>query len=599
MADTTPPVVTASPETAQFTSATTVTLSATDDSGGAVTIYYTTDGTTPTTSSPVYSAPINISATTTLKYFGKDPTGNVSDVQTQTYTILVADTTPPTVTISPAGGTYTASQIVTFTVDERAVVHYTYDGTDPTTDSPEYSGPIKVSDTMTIKYFGVDFAGNQSAIQSATYTINLPAATAPVFSKVNGYKNTAQQIVVGGNSKGGVISGTNSPTIAAMQKMYCRFLFKGTLPNYVCMVKASGNQQFTNITVNPIVNSDWQEAIGSLTSNNNTAESVGLLIGHDNTGVLDPVTIMVDEAYLSNFDYHDVNEYVEYIPIGKYFITQWKNDYTSKVITFTANDYFKLFSDTNYAPPSPAITNAHDLAADVLTKAGVPTADQYIDASLSNVTVGVFKDNTDARQAIQHIAIAAQCCVYQDRDGNIVIAPFSTIDKQSNYLSYPSTQDRIPNRYTGPSSYPLMSTGSGMRVIAYESMYDPPQIELEQVVTTLIVKVYDSSGNSMPDAVFTNPNITVTNPSGQSFTIDNPLVISVAMAQKIADWYFAETNFSAIYTINWRQNPALECTDVLLIEDPFNVGKQSRIIHQEFDYEGYLTGTTQARGGLI
>jgi Chitobiase/beta-hexosaminidase C-terminal domain len=595
LADTTAPVVTASPETAQLTSGATVTLSATDDSGGAVTIHYTTDGTTPTTASPVYSTPITITATTTLKYFGVDPTGNQSIVQTQTYTVLIQDTTPPTITINPSGGTYTASQIVTLTADENAVIYYTYDGTTPTTSSPVYSGPFKVSDTMTIKYFGVDRAGNESVVQSATYTINLPAPIAPVFSKVNGYLNTAQQISIGGNSKGGVISGYDSPTIAAMQNMYVRFLFKGTLPNYVCLAKASGNQQFTNITVNPITDSDWQEAVGSLVSNNTALETVGLLIGHDNTGVLDPVTILIDEAFLSNFDFHATTEHVEYIPLGKFFITQWKNDYTSKVITFTANDYFKLFSDTNY-PPS-TITNLHDLAADVLTKGGVPTEDQYIDASLSAITVGVFKDNTDCRTAIQNIAIASQTCVYQDRNGNIVIAPFTTIDKASNYLSYPTTQNFLPEPYTGPNTYPEMSTGSGMREIMYESMYDPPQIELEQVITTLIVKVYDTAGNAMPDAVFTNP--TVTGTAGASFTIDNPLIISTAMAQKVANWYFAETNFSAIYTLNWRQNPALECTDVLLIEDPFNVGKQSRIIHQEFDYEGYLTGTTQARGGLI
>ena len=596
MPDTTAPVVNASPAGGSFQGTISVTLSGTDDSLGVVTIHYTTDGTTPTIASPVYSSPINVTTTTTISFFGVDPSNNQSAIQTMIYTIFAPDTTPPIITISPTQGTYTSSQVITLQANENSVIYYTKDGTTPTTSSPVYDGSFTISalGTTTVKYFGVDFAGNASTVQTTIYTLNLPVAIAPVFSKTNGYSDSAQRIVIGGNSKGGITSGNNSPTIAAQQKIYIRFLFKGILPNYVYLTKASGNQKFTNITVNPMLNSDWQEAIGSITTNNVSAETIGSLIAHDNTGVLDSVTIDIDETYLSNFDYYAITEHVEWIPLGRYFITQWKNDNTSKVVTFTGNDYFKIFSDTNYAPS--AITNLHDLAADVLTKAGVPANDQYIDASLSGITVGAFKQNVDSRSAIQQIAIAAQCCVYQDRYGNIVISPFSTIDKVSNYLSYPTTQNLLPMPYSGPSTYPLMSTGSGLRNIKYNDMYNPPAITLEQVVRQVTVKVYDTNGNPMPDAIYTNPN--VTGIGGTSFSIDNALVISVPMATKIANWYFEETNYSAIFNINWRQNPALECTDVVLLQDPFNSGKQSRIIHQEFDYQGYLVGTTDSRGGI-
>ncbi len=81
--DTTPPVITPSVAGGIYTSAQSVTLSANE----TATIYYTLNGTTPTTSSAVYSTPLSISATTTLKYFGKDTAGNSSAVQTQSYTI--------------------------------------------------------------------------------------------------------------------------------------------------------------------------------------------------------------------------------------------------------------------------------------------------------------------------------------------------------------------------------------------------------------------------------------------------------------------------------------------------------------------------------
>lgn len=53
---------------------------------GDSTIYYTTDGTTPTTSSDVYTSPITLVETKTVKAFAVDGLGNASAIQTQTYT---------------------------------------------------------------------------------------------------------------------------------------------------------------------------------------------------------------------------------------------------------------------------------------------------------------------------------------------------------------------------------------------------------------------------------------------------------------------------------------------------------------------------------
>ena len=64
-------------------------------------IYYTTNGTTPTTSSPKYTAPILINVTTVLKYMSVDLTNNKSPIYTQTYII---DKVAPTANATPLGG---------------------------------------------------------------------------------------------------------------------------------------------------------------------------------------------------------------------------------------------------------------------------------------------------------------------------------------------------------------------------------------------------------------------------------------------------------------------------------------------------------------
>ena len=62
-----------------------VSLSATDQNGSGVrATYYTTDGSTPTTSSPAYQTPILLLHTTTVKFFSVDNAGNAEPVRTAT-----------------------------------------------------------------------------------------------------------------------------------------------------------------------------------------------------------------------------------------------------------------------------------------------------------------------------------------------------------------------------------------------------------------------------------------------------------------------------------------------------------------------------------
>ena len=83
-----PPTTTASPAGGTYTTSQTVTLT-TDRSA---TIYYTTDGTIPTTSSPSGPSPLTLpqfTSTTTLKFFAVDASGNRESVKIETYTINI------------------------------------------------------------------------------------------------------------------------------------------------------------------------------------------------------------------------------------------------------------------------------------------------------------------------------------------------------------------------------------------------------------------------------------------------------------------------------------------------------------------------------
>ena len=203
------------------------------------TIYYTIDGSAPTTGSFVYDAGgVDVYDTTTIKAIAVKAGMIDSAVMTETYTIGEVVTpvdgvcgsangvpvaTAPTInlcsagtattpagtgpwtwsctgidggaddscsapllaldqviapTSSPAAGTYTSVQSVTLSSSTSgATIYYTIDGSTPTTSSTVYSSAISIGSTTTLKAIAVKSGMTNSTVMSSAYTISLPTAT--------------------------------------------------------------------------------------------------------------------------------------------------------------------------------------------------------------------------------------------------------------------------------------------------------------------------------------------------------------------------------------------------------------------------------------
>ena len=135
------------------------------------TIYYTTNGTTPTTASSSGTS-VTVNTAMTIKAIAVKTGLTTSSVGSAAYTILGCATP----TFNPPAGAVTAGTVVTISSTTPGVtIRYTTDGSTPTASSTAGTS-VTVSAGMTIKAIAIKTGYTTSAVGSATYTITTKIA---------------------------------------------------------------------------------------------------------------------------------------------------------------------------------------------------------------------------------------------------------------------------------------------------------------------------------------------------------------------------------------------------------------------------------------
>ncbi len=193
------------------------TLTISDTTPGVV-IHYTTDGTTPTINSTVYTGPITIWSTVplteTVLAIATGTGYTTSPAFSATYSLMPLVPTP---TFNPPAGAYTNTQTVTIsTIAPSPTIYYTTDGSAPNTGSTRYTGPITVSMSETLQAFAGSSGYGNSIIASAPYTIASSMTAAPTFSLAGGEYKSAQTLIISDTTPGALIHYTidgSTPTL--------------------------------------------------------------------------------------------------------------------------------------------------------------------------------------------------------------------------------------------------------------------------------------------------------------------------------------------------------------------------------------------------
>ena len=195
------------------------------DATPGATIYYTANGTTPTTASTKYTGPVTVSASETLRAIAVASGLNNSAVASATYTINSGTGGGPTAapTFTPAAGTYTGPQSVTIADSiAGATIYYTTNGMTPTTASAVYSGPISVGASETLEAIAVAAGQTASAVATAAYTINTGnPPPPPAVNDPNGFPSAANFALAGGATvTGGALQLTDGGNFEARAIWY-------------------------------------------------------------------------------------------------------------------------------------------------------------------------------------------------------------------------------------------------------------------------------------------------------------------------------------------------------------------------------------------
>jgi len=133
-------------------------------------IYYTTDGTDPTSLSPLYTDSITITESTTIKAIATKNGYIDSYLVTSVYIIPDSVVAP---TFDPAYGEVTKGSTVSLTsTTEGASIYYTTNGGAPTQSSTLYTAPIVINSAVSIKAKAYKTGYPSSAVSSSTYIIS-------------------------------------------------------------------------------------------------------------------------------------------------------------------------------------------------------------------------------------------------------------------------------------------------------------------------------------------------------------------------------------------------------------------------------------------
>jgi hypothetical protein len=213
------------------------------------TIYYTTDGSPPNTSSNQYTSAISVNSTQTINALAVKSPWADSAIASAAYTITgtVADPTS-----NVGSGLYTSVQSVTLsTTTPDASLYYTLDGSTPTTSSTLYASPISIAGNKTLKVLGAKSDWTSSSVMTFNYMIVIKLQRPNPAVGLSPYTQPYQL------SNGNIVIAEPDATVSGVTNAGQVSLYNGNTGAHISTLTGTQTGDGVGVMVDPLPNGNF------------------------------------------------------------------------------------------------------------------------------------------------------------------------------------------------------------------------------------------------------------------------------------------------------------------------------------------------------
>ena len=241
---------------------------------------------------------------------------------------------------------------------------------------------------------------------------------------------------------------------------------------------------------------------------------------------------------------------VEWIRAGTFYMSEWSTPSNGLEASFTARDILEFCGDPYAGVRS---GTALDIVKAALAQSGIESATYVLDEAALGAVSTSFEEDYTCAEVLQLCANAAQCCLWQCRDGFLHMEPVG-VDLTDYVIG--QLPDGVNNSYKHP----------------------------EFTLTKELKAVNVNQGMG----------IATNSTTGNVQTVDNPLIVNESVAAAVAEWCRDCLRNRKIISGEFRADPRLDALDTITVVSKYG-SNAVQVTNVKYTYNGAFRGTFTGR----